>query len=120
MASSGMLCCVALVRTEVTLIEEALSSSETSVLTRAIWRNITEDAILHGHCRENLKSYNDSKVLPKMVGTIEHSHYTCNRYSTFVNLTFCSAPNMLILPSHCNSSRGLALFNINNKAAGIS
>jgi hypothetical protein len=74
MASSGMLRSVALVRTDVleqhrayfirmTRIgelgtplavtsnharceEEALSSSETSVLTTATWRNILEDAIL--------------------------------------------------------------------------
>jgi hypothetical protein len=57
-----------------TLMMEALSSSETSVLTRATWRNIPEDGILHSHLRENLKSYichlkitYKSEQIPKML-----------------------------------------------------
>jgi hypothetical protein len=38
-------------------MKETRSSSETSVLTRVMQRNILEDTILHSHRRENLKSY---------------------------------------------------------------
>jgi hypothetical protein len=39
----------------VTLMLKALNSSETTVLTRATWRNFPEDAIHHSHPSENLK-----------------------------------------------------------------
>jgi hypothetical protein len=37
-------------------------ASETSVLTRAAWRNIPEDTILYSHRCENLKSYENFLV----------------------------------------------------------
>jgi hypothetical protein len=46
----------------VTLMIKALRSFETSVLTRATRRNMTEDGILHNHRRENLKSYTVTKT----------------------------------------------------------
>jgi hypothetical protein len=40
----------------VTLMMEAIPSSETSILRRATWRNILEGGIVHGYRCENFKS----------------------------------------------------------------
>jgi hypothetical protein len=44
---------------------EALSSSETSVLTRATGHNIPEDTNLHTRHRKNLKSYMEKDPVSK-------------------------------------------------------
>jgi hypothetical protein len=55
----------------VTLMKKTLSSSETSVLTRATRRNIPEDTILYSHCSESLKSYM-TNLLPSNICRQRH------------------------------------------------
>jgi hypothetical protein len=66
---------------------EAIHSSETSVLTRATWRHVEEDGILHTHGRQNLKSHMEINLLGKQEGnSAEKFKYVvyCMLYVTYI------------------------------------
>jgi hypothetical protein len=70
----------------VTLMKEALSSSETSVLTTDTRRNIPEHTILHSHRSENLKSY---KVQVRKQTILSDCRWSSNFSSNFCGEVSC-------------------------------
>jgi hypothetical protein len=61
---------------------------EKQVLTRATWRNIPGDTILHSHRRENLKSYGhqlDSRIYSTFV-KMAISHDSSGKETTVIGM----------------------------------
>jgi hypothetical protein len=76
----------------VTLMMEALHSSETLVLTRATWHRIPEDGVLHSHHSEHLKSCIAlTSCALQRIRNVSHVRYKLGFY----------IPEDDILHSHC-------------------
>jgi hypothetical protein len=98
----------------VTPMKEALCYSETSVLTRAAWRNIQQDAIFRSHSRENLKPYIVSLVLwgkqtQRMMGNTLlcwGRHFKLAEWSKSHQKRWCLMPVLQDISLQCSDQGG--------------
>jgi hypothetical protein len=76
-----------------TLMIKALRSSETSVGTRDIWRNISKDRIFHNHLRSNLKSCTISSLFAYNNKALYDFHSVSHIPILLVTLSSYAAPH---------------------------
>jgi hypothetical protein len=85
---------------------DAISSSETTVLTRATWPNIPEDSILHSQCCENFKSNSEIRSSGRTNGEIccDNATRTAQRTKSATRLHCRGKAHTELLP---NSDKAL-------------
>jgi hypothetical protein len=88
---------------------EVLCSSETSVLTRATWHNITGDSILHSHHHENLRSYVGCgmlvSVIQKLINSIWNKEELPDKWKESISLPVHKKGDK----TDCNNYHGISL-----------
>jgi hypothetical protein len=77
-----------------TILLEGICSSETSAVTRATWRHIPENCILHSHRPESLNAYKTSPDSNRCWGHVNFAFVQCS----------CTSHTMVCIPSElkCN------------------